>query len=102
MSGADRDPRVIEVQLYGDLHDQTFPIRCASTARANQVYGWVKVSVAAPGAGDDEATLHLEGLGYQVDGVLKWLRSGVEGIRIARMVAAPAGSEGWNTFQIMQ
>lgn len=101
MSPADRNHRVVEVTLYGQFKDISFPLRCSNTARDNRVHGWVRVSTEDLGSGDNSATIHLEGLGYQVEGFLEWLRGGVPGVQIARMTTAPATPESWTSFQIL-
>lgn len=50
---------------------------------------------------DGSVTLHLEGLGYQTDRLLAWLRSGDHRFKIRRMHRKPAKSLGLTDFRII-
>ncbi len=96
------EPRAVEVQLTGDDFSRSFLVRCRNAADENLLCGWVRSEpVSHPRLGRDGVLIHLEGLGYQIDNYLNWLRGGVEGVRIGRILIEPAERQRWSDFELL-
>ncbi len=87
------EPRAVDVEIQGENLGRTFLLACRREADENLVTGWAK-STDQEGA----SSLHLEGLGYQIDTFLQWLREGVSDSRIGRVLVTPADRGVWSDF----
>lgn len=86
------EPRAVSVQIQGENLDRNFMLRCRNAADERLLTGWAKA--------DNDVSLHLQGLGYQVDAFLNWLRAGVDGSRIGRISVSPSERQEWSDFEI--
>ncbi len=92
------EPRAVDVQITGENLGRTFFLRCRTAADENLICGWGKPGQLAETA----AELHLEGLGYQIEAFLSWLRGGVTDSRISKVIVSPAERQTWTDFVLLE
>lgn len=102
MSSNAYDARAVDVAVAGQVNSQDFLTQCKLEAEKNLLNGWIKIIPPETLKADNSVQLHIEGLGYQVENFLSWIRQGIEGVRIGKIAVAAAAREGWSDFEILE
>lgn len=98
------EKRAVDVVIAGEVDSRIFLLQCRYSADEYLLYGWAKPGSQSSAQALRAAStieLHLEGLGYQIDKFLEWLRGGVDGVRISRIQVEPALLEMWHDFELL-
>ena len=97
MTHADaHEPRAVNVQVLGENLGRNFVLACRREADDRLVTGWARCAQSS-----DQSDLRVQGLGYQVEAFLGWLRAGVPGTRISRILVTPTDREECGDFLVL-
>lgn len=95
MAPSDRQFRSCDVSVHGRVQGVGFRFLVMREAEDIGLAGFARNEP------DGSVTLHLEGLGYQTDRLLTWLRSGDHHFKIRRMYRRPTKPLGLTDFRII-
>lgn len=87
--------RVVDIDVRGSGLDYDFLAVALKEAKSQRLCGSFRASEDAT-----TLTIHLEGMGYQIDSFLDWLRSNSRG-QIFRVDVASGVRENWQSLRVL-